>query len=165
MLTKSRVVQLLFMLVVLLFLFFWKTFNDEQPQTIEVEKSIVQVEQQVLPQSNLLRCDYDQACEFITEQGTFLLSINNTPIQPEQWIDFELTMANESSVVSKAKIVGKTMFMGKIPVRFKRSGKQQFMGKGIVGACTVDEMIWELQVSVINGDKTEQLSFDFMVKK
>ncbi|PKG38721.1 hypothetical protein [Psychromonas sp. Urea-02u-13] len=158
MLTKSRVVQLLFMLAVLLFLFFWRTFDSEQSEPAVIE-------QNVLAQISLGRCDYTDSCEFITEQGTFLLAIKNAPIQAEEWIDFELTTPLENSEITKAQIVGKTMFMGRIPVRFKKSAEKTFSAKGIVGACTTDQMLWELQITVLNGDKSELLTFDFMVNK
>jgi hypothetical protein len=158
MLSKSRVVQLLFMLVVLLTLFFWRTFD------VALEESTA-TEQKVLAQVNLLRCDYSKACEFITEQGTFTLDIKNTPIKAEEWIEFELSTPLENSEVTKAKIVSKSMFMGRIPVRFKKSGTQIFSAKSLVGACTTEQMIWELQITVVNDDNSELLSFDFMVQK
>jgi hypothetical protein len=158
MLTKSRVVQLLFMLAVLLTLFFWRTFENDLEKVIEVE-------QKGLPQVNLLRCDYRQVCEFITEQGTFTLDIKDTPIRAEEWINFELSTPLENSNIMKAQIVSKSMFMGRIPVRFKKSGTQIFSAKSLVGACTTDQMIWELQITVVNDDKSELLLFDFMVQK
>jgi len=158
MLTKSRVVQLLFMLAVLLFLFFWRTFNNDLVEP-------VQVVQEDSPKINLLRCDYSDVCEFVAEQGRFFLAIKNTPIQAEEWIDFELTTPLKNSEITKAQIVGKTMFMGKIPVRFKKLDEYLFTGKGIVGGCATDVMVWELQITVVNGDKSDVLLFDFMTKK
>lgn len=158
MLTKSRVAQLCFMLAVLIGLFVWRTYDeDKNVQKINQEESS--------PGLSLLRCDYSQACEFITEQGTFLLRVKNTPIQAEEWIDFELSMPAENIEVSKAQIIGKTMFMGRIPVKFKASGDMEYSGRGIVGSCTTHEMIWELQITVKKGDVSELLSFDFIVKK
>lgn len=157
MLTKSRVAQLLFMMTVLVFLFFWRTF-DITPDKKEIPKTKPQ-------QSKLVRCDFIQPCEFISAQGAFLLSIKNLPIQAEEWIDFELSSPVEGVTVSSAKMVGKTMFMGRIPVKFKKSAPQLFTTKGITGACTTDEMIWELQITVSDGDSSEVLSFDFLVNK
>lgn len=157
MLTKSRIAQLLFMLTVLLGLFFWRTFDLDQDSSPQVE---------IKPQqSNIIRCDFIEPCEFINEQGSFLLSIKNLPIQAEEWIDFELSSPVEGLTVSSAKMIGKEMFMGRIPVKFKKSAPKLFTAKGITGACTTDEMIWELQLTVSDGDSSELLSFDFIVNK
>lgn len=158
MLTKSRVVQLSFMLCVLLALFFWKTFETPKNSASAIEDIGV-------AKVSLLRCDYRDACEFIAEQGTFYLSIKNLPIKPEEWINFELHSLVKNMQVTSAKIISKSMFMGKIPVVFKKSEEQLFVAKGIVGACITDEMIWALQITVENGELTELLSFDFMVVK
>jgi len=155
MLTKSRVVQLIFMLSVLLALFFWKTFQtEESASAIEAP--------QTAPLMSELRCDYIEPCEFITEQGTFFLSIKNLPIKPEEWINFELQSPINYTQIKQANIISKSMFMGRIPVKFKRTAEKLFVAKSLVGACITDEMIWELQVVLENG---ELLTFDFMVKK
>jgi hypothetical protein len=158
MLTKARVVQLLIMLIVLMGLFFWRTFdiNAQQEPTSTVE------EQQ---SSSLLGCDYQKPCEFFTEQGTFSLDIKNLPVKAEQWIDFELHTPMQTVQISTAKIVGKSMFMGRIPVSFKRASKQRFTAKALVGACTTAQMIWSLEITVENGGAEQELSFDFMVTR
>ena len=158
MLTKSRVVQLIVMLTILLGLFFWKTFEKtSDKQDIEnVGKE---------PQISKVRCDYVEACEYVTDQGTFFLSIENLPIKAEEWIDFELLMPNDNMKVSKAKIVGKDMFMGRIPVTFKQSQTNLFNAKTLVGACTTAEMIWSLEITVDIADTQEVITFDFMVKR
>lgn len=158
MLTKIRVVQLVFMLIVLVGLFFWKTFEHK-------EDKITPKEGTNNTPMNLLRCDYQQACEFITKQGVFLLNIKNLPIKAEQWIDFELSTPHKNIQISKAQIVGKTMFMGRIPVTFSKSELQLFNSKALVGACMNEKMIWTLEVTVNKGDMQEQLAFDFMVER
>tara|TARA_R110001583_G_scaffold195499_1_gene374345 strand:- start:4869 stop:5345 length:477 start_codon:yes stop_codon:yes gene_type:complete len=158
MLTKSRVVQLLFMMVVLLSLFFWRTFDENTDK-----EALLAVESE--SQASLLRCDYSEACEFITEQGEYLLNVKNLPIKAEEWIDFELTMPIAGLKVIKAQIVSKSMFMGRIPVTFKKSATQTFSTKALVGACTTPEMIWEMEVTVDKEGFEEVITFDFMVKR
>lgn len=158
MLTKGRLAQLLFMMIVLLGLFFWRTFDSELPES----EGIVDHENS---QVSLLRCDYTIACEFVTEQGSFFLSIKNIPIVAEEWIDFELTAPSENSEINNAKIVGKSMFMGRIPVSFSKTKEKNFSARSLVGACTTDEMIWELQIDITQAGNSETLVFDFMVKK
>jgi len=155
MLTKSRVVQLLFMLTVLVGLFFWRTFN------VNLEK----YDKQSVAQVSLLRCDYQVPCEFITEQGEFLLTIQDLPIKAEEWIHFNLATPNKNTQITHAEIRGKTMFMGKVPVTFTQVAEQQFSSKVILGACTTDEMIWTLEITTQYEDKENLLSFDFLIKQ
>jgi len=161
MLTKGKVFQLLFMLTVLLALFFWKTFDSSEAKQAREEAEI----SMIMPQVNVVRCDYQEPCEFINAQGISLLSIKGLPIKAEEWINFELTVPNENSVINSAQIVGKSMFMGKIPVNFKQSGTNQFSGKAIVATCMHDEMIWTVEVTVDNSGEQQLITFDFLVKK
>lgn len=161
MLTKGKVFQLLFMLTVLLALFFWKTFDSSENKQVLEETDISMTK----PLVNVVRCDYQEACEFINEQGISLLSIKDLPIKAEEWINFELTVPNENSVINSAQIVGKSMFMGKIPVNFKQSGSTQFSGKAIVATCMHDEMIWTVEIMIENAGEQQLLAFDFLVKK
>jgi len=161
MLTKGKIFQLLFMLTVLLALFFWRTFDSSEAKQAIEEAEIPMT----MPLMNVVRCDYQEPCEFINEQGTSLLSIKDLPIKAEEWINFELTVPNADNVVNSAQIVGKSMFMGKIPINFKQSGTNQFSGKAIVATCMHDEMIWTVEVTVDNSGEQQLLAFDFLVKK
>jgi hypothetical protein len=158
MLTKGRLTQLLIMLSVLLGLFFWRTFDNENASLIEPEA-------QQQENMSMLRCDYQQPCEFLTELGIFKLNIKDLPIKAEEWINFELHVPVQKMQVTEAKIVGKTMFMGKIPVTFKQTAKQLFTAKSLVGACTTAQMVWSLEIMVKSGDNEVRLAFDFMVKR
>ncbi|PKF62568.1 hypothetical protein CW745_03865 [Psychromonas sp. psych-6C06] len=159
MLTKSRVAQLLIMLMILLALFFWRTFETS------FEANDGGLSSDSSEQISMLRCDYRSPCEFITEHGTYFLNIKNLPIESEQWIDFQLMTANENDNIVSAKIVGKTMFMGRIPVTFKQTEKQRFDAKSMVGACTTKHMIWSLEIAVENEKNVLNLSYDFMVSR
>lgn len=156
MLTKGRVIQLLVMLIVLLGLFFWRTFTTDPQAVANSGEEVTLV--------NEVRCDYQSACEFITEQGAFLLTIKDVPIKAEQWIYFQLTTPNAEAQVGDALIVGKSMFMGEIPVTFKQSEAQLFSAKAIVAACMHEVMIWTLQITVNNGELQQQVTFDFAVR-
>ncbi|MFT6925969.1 MAG: hypothetical protein ACJAZP_001563 [Psychromonas sp.] len=159
MLTKSRIVQLLVMMIVLVALFTWRTMTIEtKPQT---NVDLISVE----PSTGLLECDYFVPCEVFGEQGRFWLSVDNPPIKAEQWINFKLKSNAQEWRVNDAKIVGKEMFMGRIPVTFSNTGKGIFSAKTLVGACTTPTMIWQLQIKVVVNNIEEQLLFDFTVKK
>lgn len=157
MLTKARVVQLTVMLIVLLVAFFWRTFDTGHEKPLFEEAEITAVE-------SFGGCDYKEACEFITEQGKFLLNIPNLPIKAEQWIEFELMVPTKGITVSKAQIIGKSMFMGVIPVSFSQLDELRLTSQALVGACMHDEMVWTLEITVEKEGVQQQLTFDFMIK-
>ncbi|WP_033298725.1 hypothetical protein [Psychromonas ossibalaenae] len=165
MLSKTRVVQLLVMIVVFMALVTWRTLNadpsEKQPAT--AEKISAAVENSAQNTAEVLRCDYFTPCEFVSEHGSFWLSVDNPPIQAEEWINFNLKSANPDWQVTDAKIVGKDMFMGRIPVTFNPLKKGLFSAKTLVGSC-ITEMIWQLEINIeMNGVK-QVLLFDFAVK-
>jgi hypothetical protein len=159
MLTKSRAVQLLVMLIVLASLFTWRTITIEAEQQDNVDLTSVE------SSPGLLECDYLIPCEVASSQGRFWLSVDNPTIKAEQWINFKFESAQQELRVIDAKIVGKEMFMGRIPVTFTKVGKGIFSAKTLVGACTTPTMIWQLQINVTVNGIEDLLLFDFMVKK
>ena len=159
MLTKNRVVQLLVMLIVLVSLFTWRTISIETEQ--QNNEDLTSVESS----TGLLECDYVVPCEVVGSQGSFWLSVDNPPIKAEQWINFKLEGNAPEWRVIDAKIVGKEMFMGRIPVTFTNLDKGSFSAKTLVGACTTPTMIWQMQINLAVNGIEERLLFDFMVKK
>lgn len=159
MLTKNRVAQLLVMLILLVSLFTWRTMTTEPEQVNNIELTTVD------PLRELLACDYIKPCKFVSDHGTFWLSVGNPPVKAEQWIDFSLSSSEQAWHVVDAKIVGRDMFMGRIPVTFTESDKSIFSAKTLVGACTTPKMIWQLQINTQVNGANELLLFDFMVEK
>ncbi|HEY5716216.1 MAG TPA: hypothetical protein VIS54_07355 [Psychromonas sp.] len=160
MLTKNRVVQLLVMLIVLVTLFTWRTMTAESEQANNnVELTSVE------PLSALLDCDYVKPCELVSDHGTFWLSVDNPPIKAEQWINFRLKSNEKEWHVVDAKIVGKEMFMGRIPVTFRKIERGVYAAKTLVGACTNPKMIWQLQINIQVNGINELLSADFVIEK
>lgn len=158
MLTKSRVVQLLIMLIVLASLFIWRTITIKAEQHNNIDSTSVE------PPPKLLECDYLVPCEVLNDQGSFWLSVDNPPIKAEQWINFKLEGNGQDWHVIDAKIVGKEMFMGRIPVTFTKIDKG-FSAKTLVGACTTPTMIWQLQINVVVNGIEDLLLFDFIIEK
>jgi len=154
MFNKSRIIQLILMMVFLLALVVWRTVASVQAVSVNggSEEST----------KDLLRCDYFTPCEFSTPQGAFWLTVANPPIKAEQWIDFNLHSTLKTWRIIDAKIIGKNMFMGRIPVFFNPSEKD-FVAKTLVGACTTKEMIWQLQITADVNEIRELLLFDFVV--
>lgn len=159
MLTKNRVVQLLLMLIVLVSLFTWRTITNPKEQQNDAVLTSVEAS------TGQLECDYLVPCEVAGAQGSFWLSVDNPPIKAEQWIDFKLKSNAQEWRVNDAKIVGKEMFMGRIPVTFTDLGKGIFSAKTLVGACTTSTMIWQLQIKVAVNGVEELILFDFLIQK
>lgn len=178
MLTKFKLAQLLLMLVVLIALFFWRSLEEPSQQAASPQSETHdhahhqhddeyddgEQEQLIEPAVSLVRCDYQTPCEFISEQGEYTLSVDNLPIQAEQLIPFSLRTPNEGVQVLSAQIVGKTMFMGKVPVNFHAEDAQTFTTQTLVGACMHDQMVWTLQIEVDNAGQQTQLAFDFLIE-
>jgi len=148
------VIQLLVMLLILLALVVWRT--------VAYAQTVSENNHSAASATDLLRCDYFTPCEFTTPQGAFWLTVANPPIKAEQWIDFNLHSKLEEWRIIEAKIIGKSMFMGRIPVFFSPS-ENGFAAKTLVAACTSKQMIWQLQITVEINNVSELLLFDFVV--
>jgi hypothetical protein len=158
MLTKSRLVQLLIMMIVLVGLIIWRTVTNE---TLSDKKNNLKSDLQI--EKMQITCDYEKPCEFNNEQGRFWLSVQKPPIKAEQWNDISITSNVSKWQVLDAKLVGKEMFMGRIPVDFLEEQQGVFSAKVLVGACATEQMVWQLQINIeVNGVK-DQLLFDFSV--
>lgn len=153
MLRKSRVVNLFILLFVLLLGMICGWIYNFYNVNSSIEEAT----------ANRVACDYFTACQFVSKQGRFWLSVDNPPIQAERWIFFNLQSELPAWQVLEANIVGKSMFMGRIPVFFESAGKRGFTAKSMVGACTSKQMIWQLQIMVEADKRKEMLLFDFTV--
>lgn len=168
MLTKGRLIQLVIMLAVLVFLFIWRTLDEDlQTESLQEVDNKQQTEliasQQQLPTEMEDLCQFKQACLFKTLYGNFYLGVDEKSIQPEQWINLTLQSELKDWQVKQAKIVGKSMFMGKIPIMFKSSSENIKKAKTMVGACTEKDMIWRFDIVVEVQGQPLNLYYDFAV--
>jgi hypothetical protein len=160
MLTKSRLIQLLIMLILLIGLFVWRTVEQS------VNSSVTGL---VIKTNDENMCDFSSPCQFYSALGTFYLSVDEGEIVPEEW--FHLTLSSDVThwQVSEAKLIGKSMFMGKIPIKFSPISPSQLTqkmtgtAKTMVGSCTEDSMVWRFDIVInIDGQNT-QLYYDFIM--
>ncbi|WP_245597651.1 hypothetical protein [Psychromonas aquimarina] len=162
MLSKSRVVQLLVMMSVFTALVIWRTLDADPVEKETAAEKMPAAENSGQNTAEVLRCDYFTPCEFVSEQGSFWLSVDNPPIKAEEWINFNLKSSNPDWQVTDAKIVGKEMFMGRIPVTFNTVEKGLFSARTLVGSC-ITEMIWQLEINIEMNGLKQVLLFDFAV--
>ena len=163
MLTKSRLIQLVIMLILLVGLFVWRTidFSDSELDKPDfIDKSTI-IDEDV--------CNLAQSCVFHSILGDFVLSVDEKKIVPEQWYNLTLTSDAKNWKIMSAKVVGKTMFMGQIPIKFspllERDGELQFHAKSMIGVCTEDKMLWRLKILIEVEGKSIDIHYDFLIVK
>ncbi|AGH81687.1 hypothetical protein PCNPT3_08745 [Psychromonas sp. CNPT3] len=152
MLTKTRIVQLLLMLVLLIGLVVWQTYSKEKTLVVQTLK-ITQIQ----------RCDDVKECQ-LDANSEYWIKIDEDPIKAEQWINFTLQHKNKEMQVLSAKIVGKNMYMGEIKLDFKENANKDWKAKVILAACTMPMMRWSLQIQVKGEYQPETLMFDFNIQ-
>jgi len=163
MLTKSRLIQLVSMLSLLVGLFIWRTVD----LSTDVEKNALVSDSTLHIEDKL--CDFSQPCIFNSLWGDFSLSVDQGEIIPEQWFNLTLKSDLENWQVKSAKIVGKTMFMGKIPIKFSTvsndTGENQAQAKTMLGVCTENKMLWRLEMLIVVDDQPVDIHYDFLIVK
>jgi len=159
MLTKSRLIQLLSMLSLLIGLFIWRTVESVGEQTPESASEVFLADETI--------CDFSSPCDFISPLGTFTLSVDEGEIVPETWFHLTLKSEHKNWKVLRAKTVGKTMFMGKIPMRFssisEQDGENKATAKSMVGVCATDRMLWRFDIVVEVDGTPINLYYDFLI--
>lgn len=163
MLTKSRLIQLLTMLSLLISLFIWRTtesvVNEKTDVGLNPALELLSLDEKV--------CDFSKSCIFNSPFGEFTLSVDEGEITPENWFHLTLKSDLKNWKVISAKTIGKTMFMGKIPMRFSQvtdiDGQFQATTKSMVGVCTTNRMLWRFDIVVEVDGKPINLYYDFLI--
>ncbi|MEL0630634.1 hypothetical protein [Psychromonas aquatilis] len=163
MLSKMRLAQILIMLSLLIGLFIWRTVSVTTSETPKEE------ENKALVIENSYLCDFVSPCIYGTSLGDFSLSIEGNKIIPEQAFNLILESNQKGWKVNQAKILGKDVFMGKVPVTFSSVSKVgnvfQATAKSMIGACTDDQLLWRLEVQIESNGKIFPLYYDFTISK
>ncbi|MEW6999493.1 hypothetical protein AADZ86_17530 [Colwelliaceae bacterium BS250] len=129
-------------------------------------------------------CDFSSStCNQTFDLGEVELITKPQLISPETEISFSLNFTSSNAVVIKsAWLEGKNMFMGKIPLFFKKVSSSKalnntstahledpilmtamtFNADTMIGACTEEQMIWKMVVVVEVAGVEQLLFFDFI---
>jgi hypothetical protein len=99
------------------------------------------------------------------------VEVQNQPIEAEKEAIFmlEVTHLTQARLINTksimAKIIGKDMYMGRIPVVFNNIAENQYQASSFIGACTEPSMEWLLLVEFefTDGNRYE-MPFQFTVK-
>lgn len=97
-----------------------------------------------------------------TIKDSAFLSISSAQVKPES--EFEIIFAPSEQVeITEAHIVGASMYMGKIPLFFKKTQNGSHKAVGMVGVCSEKEMKWQIQIfykdMTLQQQKTATLNF------
>ncbi|WP_288343796.1 hypothetical protein [uncultured Pseudoalteromonas sp.] len=104
--------------------------------------------------STTTSCENNSRCHYPNNDEIWL---SNSDISPETPFTINLKVPSDAKNLS-AKLEGVTMYMGFIPLQFKKSG-QLWAADTMVGACSESVMTWKMTVTYINADDQPQTLF------
>ena len=138
-LTRARLIQIIFLMVVLISAFTWRTLTYEPTSSVNPP---------------VKSCDLTlKKCEIILEEKLVVVDFSSRPLSENSTL--ELTISGEM-LKPLATVEGVDMFMGSIPVTFSESSTG-WNGEFFVPACTHSEMTWQIKIKMNN--KNEMFNF------
>ncbi|MGF1758767.1 hypothetical protein L4D76_12650 [Photobacterium sagamiensis] len=127
-LTKSRLIQILFLMTVLITAFVWRTITYNESK---------------LAEENAIQCQVKAgSCVFEKEQQELVITLSPSPAVAESPLIVQIGNVN---VKPTATVEGIDMFMGKIPVVFEQKG-EVWLGHFSVPACIHPQMDWAMDL-------------------
>lgn len=97
----------------------------------------------------------NEYCSFTLGEQPFWLSASDPEMPIERGVEVFLQSDQEIQQLS-AEIRGVSMYMGRLPVRWRQVDATTWRTEIMLGACTDPHMIWQLRLS-IHGADSEQL--------
>ncbi|MGF1873135.1 hypothetical protein [Photobacterium indicum] len=138
-LTKSRLIQIIVLMAVLISAFVWRTVTYEEGQSAEQKTThCVISEEKCLIVEQSETADITLAPLPATAESPLVLQIGNIDVKPTGVVE------------------GVDMFMGTIPVVFEQKG-EYWVGDFSVPACIHDEMDWK--ATITQGNQTTIATF------
>ncbi|MDO6527228.1 hypothetical protein Q4519_16235 [Motilimonas sp. 1_MG-2023] len=155
----KRVIQIVFVLVVLISAFAYRTYQQSNQERNSPAMH------QPSKESNL--CDFARGCKVNLTKLNGVVTIQSeqdAQVLAETPLPLSLTLPPGVSI-NKAVLVGKDMFMGTIPVIFEAGQtNQSWQGELLLGACITDKMIWQMKLSLSQAEITEDVTFEFEMR-
>ncbi|MCE2597148.1 hypothetical protein K6Y31_20450 [Motilimonas cestriensis] len=152
----KRVMQIVFVLVVLSIAFSYRTYQGAN-QEERTDSSPSDFDESTL-------CDFAKGCNVNLTKLSGEVSIQSEPdaqVLAETPLPLSLTLPAGVNI-DKAVLVGKDMFMGTIPLIFEKNNSNHlWQGELLLGACINESMIWQMTLGLSQGDVTEEVNFDF----
>ncbi|WP_028765107.1 hypothetical protein [Shewanella colwelliana] len=107
-------------------------------------------------------CDfYEGIC--IVNVGEDALTLNITPANTpsEKPLSVSVNLP-ESAVLISARVEGRDMFMGIIPLNLSQTAKTEYKATLIYGSCSSNYMVWRMFVTYRNKGVEQTAMFDFL---
>lgn len=147
-LTKSRMLQIVVILTILITAFTVRTLQHTQQQ-----------KQPLVPGCDLLQ----GTCVASVFLGTLRLHFVGEKVIPEQDFQLELELP-QGIVVESSRVEGESMYMGWIPVQWQQHAENQYQATTRVGACHTRNMVWAVRLVLRNASgQTQTHRFFFTV--
>lgn len=96
-------------------------------------------------ESNSLCFIQDSLCKKNSHQNQITFSMTPTHAPSEEWITFDVKFSQPIDGI-EGRIEGRDMFMGVIPVTWKKLSSTHYQAKVLYGACDSGAMIWRLSL-------------------
>lgn len=107
-------------------------------------------------------CEFSKAwCEKEVNGIKLSILIDPNSVPSEKQLNLNL-MSNAPLSDLEARIEGRDMFMGMIPLHFESKDKKSFESKFMLGSCASGYMVWRLFVSGKSDGKEFTIFFDFL---
>ncbi|RYV01430.1 hypothetical protein SOPP22_13640 [Shewanella sp. OPT22] len=87
------------------------------------------------------------------------ISPNTVPSEQDLTISLK---SNKNITIKSARIEGRDMFMGVIPIKVKELNNNDFSANAILGSCASGYMVWRLFVTYELNGQTSTVFYDFL---
>ena len=107
-------------------------------------------------------CQFSQgSCTKEINGVKITLLINPKTVPSEKNIQLKLSV-NKPVKIKSARIEGRDMFMGMIPIKFNSIKNKEFLGDAILGTCASGYMVWRLIVNIDVNGTPSTVFYDFL---
>lgn len=107
-------------------------------------------------------CQFAQKpCQQTINDIDVSLSISPGSTPSEQPLAVSLTFSKPVKLLS-ARVEGRDMFMGVIPLNLTENDKSSYKGTLIYGSCSSNYMVWRMFVSFSVAEQQQHVMFDFL---
>lgn len=135
-LTRARLIQIIFLMVVLISAFTWRTLTYEPISSVNPP---------------IKSCDLtNEKCEITLDKKIITIDFSTRPLSENSTL--ELTISGEM-LQPVAMVEGVDMFMGSIPITFSESSTG-WNGEFFIPACTHSKMTWQINLDINNENET-----------
>ena len=101
------------------------------------------------------------SCKKESNHAEIALLISPNTVPSGEKLDLSIT-SNELIKIKSARIEGRDMFMGIIPIKFNRIKNRGFFSNAFLGSCASGYMVWRLFITFEKKGIESTVYFDFL---